>query len=122
MFIGKQLEVRPYLALTDLFVIPTKDEGRREGIPNAPLEAMACNCVVLGSNVSGVKDILREFPDNLFEASNIDALAKKIMYIKSMPEIERSALANKMRKQVIKEFSIEQFLENHEKLYLSIVK
>jgi len=122
VFAGKQLEVRPYLALADLFVIPTKDEGRREGIPNAPLEAMATECVVVGSNVSGVKDILKEFPEYLFEASNVAMLAEKIQAVKHMSETERSTLGKAMRKQVIKEFSIEEFLKNHEALYLSIVK
>ncbi|WP_452225908.1 glycosyltransferase [Lacinutrix cladophorae] len=122
VFAGKQLEVRPYLALADVFVIPTKDEGRREGIPNAPLEAMASGCVVVGSNVSGVKDILKEFPEYLFEASNVDALAEKLLAVKNMQETERSSLAMAMREQVIKEFSIEEFLNNHEALYLSIVK
>lgn len=120
VFAGKQLEVRPYLALANLFVIPTKDEGRREGIPNAPLEAMATKCIVLGSNISGVKDILKSFPDCLFEASNIDALAEKIRYIKDMPTEEKEVLENSMRNQVINEFSIEEFLKNHEALYLKI--
>ncbi|WP_299123534.1 glycosyltransferase [uncultured Winogradskyella sp.] len=121
VFAGKQLKVKPYLALADLFVIPTKDEGRREGIPNAPLEAMAMNCIVLGSNVSGVKDILKEFPNCLFQASNIDELTEKILYIKNLSEEENDTLAKAMRNQVIKEFSINEFLRNHEKLYLSIV-
>ena len=120
VFAGKQLDVKPYLALANLFVIPTKDEGRREGIPNAPLEAMATECIVLGSNVSGVKDILKEFPDCLFQASNIDELATKILSIKNMSELESSTLAKAMRKQVVKEFSIEEFLKNHEELYLKI--
>ncbi|MCK5815471.1 MAG: glycosyltransferase family 4 protein [Flavobacteriaceae bacterium] len=122
IFAGKQLEVRPFLQMADLFVIPTKDEGRREGIPNAPLEAMATECVVIGSNVSGVKDILNEFPAYLFEASNVDELAKKIVRVKNMNDNERNKLAKDMREQVIKEFSIEEFLKKHEKLYLSIIK
>ena len=40
-FLGKHLDVRPYLAMADLFAIPTKDEGRKEGLPIAPMEAMA---------------------------------------------------------------------------------
>ncbi|MFD2823328.1 glycosyltransferase [Lacinutrix iliipiscaria] len=122
VFAGKQLEVRPYLALADLFVIPTKDEGRREGIPNAPLEAMATECIVLGSNVSGVKDILKTFPQCLFAASDIEALADRIKFVKEMPENERKSLAEAMRNQVVKEFSIQEFLKNHEELYLKIIK
>ncbi|SDS68858.1 Glycosyltransferase involved in cell wall bisynthesis [Formosa sp. Hel1_31_208] len=122
VFAGKQLEVRPFLELADVFVIPTKDEGRREGIPNAPLEAMASECVVLGSNVSGVKDILNAFPECLFKASDVKELAEKIKEVKQMSQNDRSNLASRMRQQVIKEFSIETFLKNHETLYLSIVK
>ncbi|QXP78215.1 MULTISPECIES: glycosyltransferase [Winogradskyella] len=122
VFVGKQLEIRPYLNLADLFVIPTKDEGRREGIPNAPLEAMATNCVVLGSNVSGVKDILREFPDCLFEASNVDVLAKKIDYVKRMDVSDRKELGENMRAQVVKEFSIQDFIKKHENLYLKMFR
>ncbi|OBX23263.1 MULTISPECIES: glycosyltransferase [Bizionia] len=122
VFVGKHLDVRPFLDLADLFVIPTKDEGRREGIPNAPLEAMAMRCVVLGSNVSGVKDILKEFPDCLFEASNVDVLAKKINTVRQMSVEAKEDLASKMRDQVVKEFSIEDFLKKHETLYLKLVK
>jgi len=121
LFLGKQLKVRPYLALADVFVIPTKDEGRREGIPNAPLEAMAMETVVLGSDISGVKDILKHFPECLFQASNIDMLTKKIMNVKNMTANDRQVLAKAMRNQVIEEFSIEEFLKNHEQLYLNIV-
>lgn len=122
VFIGKQMDVRPYLSMADLFVIPTKDEGRREGIPNAPLEAMASECLVLGSNISGVKDILKAFPQCLFPASQTDILAEKIKFIKEMPEPKKVALAKAMRKQVMDKFSIEGFLKNHEELYLKIVK
>ncbi|HUH27119.1 glycosyltransferase, partial [Gelidibacter sp.] len=34
-FLGKQLDVRPYLAVANLYVIPTLDEGRKEGMPMA---------------------------------------------------------------------------------------
>lgn len=121
VFVGKHLDVRPYLNMADLFVIPTKDEGRREGIPNAPLEAMATECVVIGSRVSGVKDILREFPNCIFEPSNVEEIADKITMIKSMSEVERSKLGKAMRAQVVKEFSIHEFLKNHEDLYLEMV-
>lgn len=121
-FLGKKLDVRPYLALADVFVIPTKDEGRKEGIPNAPLEAMATNCIVLGSNISGISDILKKFSKNLFQASNFDDLANKINAIMNMPISDRIKLEKEMRSNVIKEFSITEFLKNHETLYLNLVK
>ncbi|RLD60192.1 MAG: glycosyltransferase family 1 protein [Bacteroidetes bacterium] len=122
LFLGKKLDIRPYLALADLFIIPTNDEGRREGIPNAPLEAMAMEIPVLGSNISGIKDILKEFPDCLFQASNEDELSYKINTMMRLSEKDRKILSSKMRDKVIDEFSIVEFLKNHENLYLRLVK
>jgi len=120
-FLGKQLDVIPYLALADLFVIPTKDEGRREGIPNAPLEAMAMECIVLGSNISGIRDILKVFPDCMFQAEDVSGLAKKIKYWKDRSLDERLELGVEMRKRVVTEFSIKDFIKNHENLYLNLL-
>jgi glycosyltransferase involved in cell wall biosynthesis len=121
-FIGKQLDVRPYLALSDLFVIPTKDEGRREGIPNAPLEAMSMKRIVLGSDISGVRDILKVFPDCMFKADDIASLKRKIETVMNLPESDRMKLEENMRKRVVEEFSIEDFIERHQVLYQKLVK
>jgi glycosyltransferase involved in cell wall biosynthesis len=121
IFLGKQLDVRPYLALSDLFVIPTKDEGRKEGIPNAPLEAMAMECVVIGSKISGITDILKSFPDCLFQPGDRQAIFDKIIEIKSMSIRERKKLGYQMREEVVKHFSIEGFIHNHQSLYLELL-
>ncbi len=121
-FVGKQINVRPYLAIADLFVIPTKNEGRKEGLPIAPLEAMASGCVVLGSNISGIKDILKQFPDCLFEGGNIRPLADKIIHFKEMPSKERNAIGNAMRQYVETHYTIHQFVVNHAHCYQSILK
>ena len=116
-FIGKKLDVRPYLVLANLFVIPTKDEGRREGIPNAPLEAMAMERIVLGSNISGIRDILKVFPKNLFQADQVSELALKIKYILEMPKHEKRVLEKQMRQRVVDFFSIRDFIKCHEVIY-----
>ena len=122
IFLGKRLDVRPYLALADIFVIPTKDEGRKEGLPIAPMEAMAVERIVLGSNITGIKEVLKEFPECLFQAGNIDNLADKIEYIKNMSLVDRKVLAHAMRNYVERELSIKIFLKNHERLYLNLIK
>ena len=120
-FLGKQLDVRPYLALSDLFVIPTKDEGRREGIPNAPLEAMAMERIVLGSNISGIRDILNVVPNNMFKADDVSGLEQKIKSIIMMSKAERKSLEGLMRKRVVDIFSIEDFISKHQVLYQKLV-
>ncbi|MFC4721205.1 glycosyltransferase [Geojedonia litorea] len=121
-FVGKQLDVRPYLALADVFVIPTKDEGRKEGLPIAPLEAMACERVVIGSTISGIKDILLPFQDCLFEAGNHSELMKYILRIKALSQTQRNAIAYSMRSYVQNEFSIDAFIVQYAKFYKTLVK
>jgi glycosyltransferase involved in cell wall biosynthesis len=119
-FVGKQMDVRPYLALADVFVIPTKNEGRREGLPIALLEAMASGKIALGSNVSGIKDILGPFPQHLFEADRVDDLKHKLLSIKNMGEEERTHLGLQMAEHVQNAYNIPQFVNNHEQLYLKL--
>jgi glycosyltransferase involved in cell wall biosynthesis len=122
LFLGKKMDVRQYLALADLFIIPTKDEGRKEGMPIAPLEAMAMGKIVLGLRISGITDILKEFPENLFEAGNIKELEGKIVKFKSMDCTKRKLLEEKTRKYLVDNLSIEKFIENHENFYTNLLQ
>jgi len=121
-FLGKKMDVRPYLAVADLFIIPTKDEGRKEGMPIAPMEAMAMGKIVLGSRISGITDILEEFPESLFEAGNIKELEYKIVKFKSVDCTKRKLLEDKMRKYVVDNLSIDTFIKTHENFYTDLVK
>ncbi|WP_242091605.1 glycosyltransferase [Aestuariivivens sediminicola] len=120
-FLGKKLDVRPYLALADLFVIPTKDEGRKEGLPIAPMEAMSSKRIVLGSDITGIKEVLKNFPDFLFSSGDIDDLISKILKVKEMSFKERELIANRMRAHVENNLSIDRFIREHEALYKQIV-
>lgn len=119
-FLGKKADVRPYHAIADLFVIPTLALG--EGLPVAPLEAMASGKIVIGSNVSGVKDILAPFPSCHFEPNNVESLKGCILSIMNMKPEEQRELAQKMRLQVEENFSIAQFIQLHSNLYQEMNK
>lgn len=120
-FLGKQQDVRPYMALANLFVIPTLDSGRKEGLPIAPLEAMAMGVVVIGSRVSGVNDVLKAFDDYLFRPSDIDMLAEKINALYGINDNERAALGKAMRDAVRSDYDLKQCIFGHEHLYKLIV-
>ncbi len=121
-FSGKLLDIRPQLNRAEVFVLPTKDEGRREGSPVALLEAMANGKVVIGSNIPGIRDQLAKFPDSMFEASNVDGLTAKLEYylVKSREELKK--LGDCFYQYVRSEYSIEKEIERHEKLYKSILR
>lgn len=120
LFLGKKIDVRPYHSVADLFVIPTLERG--EGLPVAPLEAMASGKIVIGSNVSGVKDILRAFPENIFNPNDVNDLTKHILKIKNMTQDERKQMELKMRNHIEQKYSLQHFITKHTQLYLNIVK
>lgn len=121
-FIGKQMDVRPYLALADVFVIPTKNEGRREGLPIALLEAMAMGKIAIGSNISGIKDILQPFPEQLFEAGSVENLESKLMRILALNNHEKLQLSKQTSKYIQDHFNVVDFIVKHEALYFRLLK
>lgn len=117
-FTGKQPDIRPYLSIADLFVISSK----KEGMPMALVEAMSMGIPVLGSDVSGINYVLKEFKNLLFEAGNSIELSEKINEIIEMGKIERNTLGNNLRNYVTDNFSYNKFIKNHEDLYISLIK
>lgn len=121
-FLGKHTDVRPFIRNSDLYVIPTLNEGRKEGMPMALVEAMCMAIPVLGSNISGINFVLKDFQELLFEASNLTELSIKINGIYNNSVSERTEIGKKLRQYCINNFSEQQFIDEHEKIYLSIVK
>ncbi|GAA3571695.1 glycosyltransferase [Snuella lapsa] len=118
-FFGKQQDVRPYHALADVFVIPTRRLG--EGLPMAPIEAMASGLFVIGSRVSGIKDVLKPFDDCMFDPDDVMALKEKLIEIKALSEQEKVSLKGAMQAHVKHRFSLTAFIGSHETLYKEVV-
>lgn len=120
-FSGKVLNVEAYLDHAEIFVLPTKDKGRREGSPVALLEAMANGKVVLGSAVSGVKDQLREFPEHLFKPGVENDLTKKLLELTNNSLQKNLDLGKIFQDFATSKFPIETEIKNHEKFYSTIL-
>jgi len=121
IFSGKQLEVKPYLDHAELFVLPTLNEGRKEGSPVALLEAMANGKVVVGSDISGIKDQLSNFPEHLFEAKNPKELADKLQHFMMLSKKDLQELGQQFYVWVASNYSISLEIKKHEKFYLSLL-
>lgn len=114
-FTGKVIDVRPYIALSDVFVTPTNINW--EGMPMAPVEAMACGRIIIGTDTSGINYILKDFPDYLVPPNQPKAISEKIIMVKSFSLEKRNEMGIKFRQKVIDDFSIETFSRNYENLY-----
>ncbi|MBC8883199.1 glycosyltransferase family 4 protein [Flavobacterium piscinae] len=116
--LGKYNDVRPFQNESDLYII----SSQREGLPVALLEAMSMRLPVLGSDIPGIRYVLNDFEDLLFEQGNYKQLADKIIYFYKMSIQERNVIGQKMRKHCEDYFSLKKFIERHEELYLKIAK
>ncbi|MFD2550400.1 glycosyltransferase [Bizionia sediminis] len=119
IFTGKQSQVQDYLSVTDIFVIPTKEKG--EGMPMAPVEAMAMGIPVLGSRVAGITDILKGFENQIFEAGDTSALCQLLIDFNRMEPLERQQIGSAMRKKVLEQYNFERFIGSRETLYENLM-
>lgn len=73
-FMGKRADVARFLQNSDVFVSASDSEG----LPNAVLEALACGCAVVLSDIPQHKEILDVLPNSgkLFALHNVRALSE----------------------------------------------
>jgi glycosyltransferase involved in cell wall biosynthesis len=117
LFTGKKQNVRDYLNASDVFVLPTLDEGRREGSPVSMLEAISSGLLVFGSRVAGIRDQLADFPEHLFNPGDEADLSGKLAWAMRMGDDERAAVALGVREDVMSRFNIDVEVRRHEEVY-----
>ena len=96
--------IRRWLAAADVYI----SASRTEGMPVAPLEAMACGLPVIGSTAQGLRDILEgdEPPGGvLFPSGDGAALSAAVARLRDDPQLRRQ-LGAQGRNLVQKRFSI----------------
>ena len=120
-FSGKQLNVVDYLNHAEIFVLPTLNSGRREGSPVALLEAMANEKVVLGAEVSGIKDQLFGKEAHLFHPNNVDELANKLQFFMHNSIEVNNQIGKEFSQFVTDKYSIQTEIEKHEQHYLELM-
>jgi glycosyltransferase involved in cell wall biosynthesis len=122
IFHGKQQDIRPWLWQNHIFVLPTKNEGRKEGSPVALLEAMAAGLLVLGSDVSGVHDQLQPFPQLRFSPGSVPDLKEKLSWALSLSSEDRLLWSNRLSKHVQENHPIALEVQRHARLYQDLLR
>lgn len=111
-FLGFRPDVYSVLKSCDIGILSSNWEGF--GI--ALIEYMACGLVAFGTNVEGLKDLIIS-PKATFEVGDDKGLAHKILALENNPELTH-ALIHKQN-QFIKKFSLNESLNEHEKVYVN---
>lgn len=91
--------------------------SQSEGMPNAVLEAMSCGLVPVCSDISGHRALIRTGVTGfLFEPGNPFALATQIAHLATDGSV-RKRVAERARRQIEEEFSIDKVAERYEAVY-----
>lgn len=93
-----------------------------EGMPLALLEGMAAGCAVVGSNVEGVREILRDGENGrLVTAADPVALADVLESLLTNPQYA-ARLAATARAEALAQYGIERMHQRYEELFLGLVR
>ncbi len=122
IFTGKQSNVRQYLDLAEIFVLPTSIKWGGEGAPIAILEAMANKKVVLGSKIPGIKDQLNCSPQNLFKPDNEEDLFEKLKIFMSNNRTENYKVGFKFYNYVVANHNLSIEKNSVQNFYKKIIK
>jgi len=117
-FVGFQQEVIPFLIISNVLVLSSEWEG----LPLVLLEAGAFKKPIIGSNVDGIKEIIRDgYNGYLFEFKNPVDLANKIEKFLQNPHL-LNQLGNNNFQLVKSRFSLERMLDQYKSLYFTYDK
>ena len=116
-FLGFVRDVRALLQESDMFVLPTLNEGRGEAFGVALVEAMSCGLPCIATNTDGPMEILDEGRAGVIvPAGDARSLRQAIEHLARSPDV-RKRLGEAARRRVAASFSLEREARLTEAVY-----
>ena len=111
--LGKKDDVRPYLAISNAFVLPSY----REGLGQVLLEANSMSVPCISSDIVGPQDVIvPNVNGELVEVKSVDALYEKMKEWIDNPEHVR-AMAEGCRQIVVERYASDHVIDEYCKVY-----
>ncbi len=111
-------EVAEWLSGIDVFVLPS----RSEALSNALMEAMACSCCPVASNVGGNPELIQHDRNGvLFNVDDVEGLASELRLLLG-DEDRRRRLAQEASRSIRERFTFSQAASSMEGIYDSVLK
>jgi len=113
VFVGDTASPEGYLNYADLFLFPS----RREGFPNALLEAMSAGAAVIASNIGGCADLVHSGENGiLVEPGDPRAFAEQLTFLLG-ENGTRARLGHAARRHVVEHNGLQQIAARYLALY-----
>ncbi len=117
-FLGKRDDVLDYFQMADIFVIPSRIEGN----PNVLLEALACGLPVVGSSISGIREVIDDRINGiLVPPGDAVGLAEKIVFLMN-DQKACIKLGQNARESALLNFSLDIISDRYLQLYENLFK
>jgi glycosyltransferase involved in cell wall biosynthesis len=117
-FLPAVSDTRMVLSVMDVFVMPSL----KEGLSFALMEAMAQGVAVIGSDVGGIRSLIKDgYNGLLVKPANSDSLAKAIRELLNSNQ-KRKSLADNARIFIKENFSQEKMVSETEEVYLECLR
>lgn len=98
--VGFQPDIRPYLAIADIFVFPSY----REGFPNVVLQAAAMELPSIVSNINGCNEIIQEGYNGMIVPPKQSAHLLEAMEQLMKDDVKRGNLAKNARPSILQKY------------------
>lgn len=117
MFVPGQAEVADWMRALDIYV----NSSYSESFPNGLLEAMACGCCPIGSNVGGIPELITHMEDGLIFDSKKPEELTAMMRMAVLDSGLRTRLREQAARTAHERFSMKIALTRTESLYLRVL-
>lgn len=93
-----------------------------EGMPLTLCEGMAAGCVVIGSEVVGVQEMIQHNKDGLLVTPNSPESLANALHIALVDSYFTHELARNARQRAVQQLSLARMIKHYENLFLSIIR
>lgn len=114
-FVGNQTEVDLYLSRSDIFILPSKDEG----LPMSIIEAQRAKLPIISTYVAGIPEMVEHERSGLLFNPNLDEL---IVILKNINNYDWDKMGERSFEIYKEKFNINQMIMNYADLLNKLMK